>query len=82
MSSAKLQVPFWALYIVSHLGLTLLDLVYRKRKRGSQKLICLTGKMAELGLKSSYLNKKKIFFLLFISFKKIFSSVFGSSVTY
>lgn len=56
--------------------------VHWKRKRGSQKLICLTGKMAELRLKSSFLNKIFFFFYYLSLSKKIFSSVFGSSVTY
>lgn len=31
LSSVELQVPFWALYIVSHLGLTLLDLLFTEK---------------------------------------------------
>ena len=33
LSSAKLQVPFWVLYIVSHLSLKLLDLLFTDKEK-------------------------------------------------
>ena len=80
MSSAKLQVPFWVLYIASHLSHKLLDLLFTdKEKRLAEFGLLihgyLTEKMTELELTSSF------FFFFTISFNKTFPFVFGSDVT-
>lgn len=81
MSSAKLQVLFWVLYIASHLSHKLLDLFTDKEKRLAEFGLLihgyLTEKMTELELTSSF-----FFFSFFtISFNKTFPFVFGSDVT-
>ena len=69
MSSAKLQVLFWVLYIASHLSHKLLDLFTDKEKRLAEFGLLihgyLTEKMTELELTSSF------FFFLFLLFLSI-----------
>ena len=83
LSSAKLQVPFWVLYIVSHLSLKLLDLLFTDKEKEACRIWFVYTWLLNWENDRAGTNIQLFFFFFFftISLNKTFPFVFGSDVT-